>query len=149
MRRARKPINQINVVPYIDVMLVLLVIFMITAPLVAPVLGEGDAVSFLAPLSLFLGAAALVPLLIHLMRRRIGLRVEFPAARYLARAEQEHSRTLRLRNLLLMLLRVLVVLLVAMAAARPVTRWVGGGHAPTALAIVLDNSLSTSVVQRV
>ena len=28
MRRVRKPINQINVVPYIDVMLVLLVIFM-------------------------------------------------------------------------------------------------------------------------
>ena len=36
MRRARKPINQINVVPYTDVMLVLLVIFMVTAPLVAP-----------------------------------------------------------------------------------------------------------------
>jgi biopolymer transport protein TolR len=36
MRRTRKPINQINVVPYIDVMLVLLVIFMVTAPLVAP-----------------------------------------------------------------------------------------------------------------
>ncbi|HEY5862949.1 MAG TPA: biopolymer transporter ExbD [Casimicrobiaceae bacterium] len=36
MRRVRKPINQINVVPYIDVMLVLLVIFMVTAPLVSP-----------------------------------------------------------------------------------------------------------------
>ena len=36
MRRTRKPINQINVVPYIDVMLVLLVIFMVTAPLIAP-----------------------------------------------------------------------------------------------------------------
>src|SRR6185312_15405159 len=36
MRRARKPINQINVVPYIDVMLVLLIIFMVTARLVAP-----------------------------------------------------------------------------------------------------------------
>ena len=36
MRRARKSINQINVVPYIDVMLVLLVIFMVTAPLVNP-----------------------------------------------------------------------------------------------------------------
>jgi biopolymer transport protein TolR len=37
MRRGRRqPDNQINVVPYIDVMLVLLVIFMITAPLVAP-----------------------------------------------------------------------------------------------------------------
>ena len=29
----RKPISEINVVPYIDVMLVLLVIFMVTAPL--------------------------------------------------------------------------------------------------------------------
>jgi biopolymer transport protein TolR len=36
VRRARKAINQINVVPYIDVMLVLLVIFMITAPLINP-----------------------------------------------------------------------------------------------------------------
>lgn len=36
MRRARKAINQINVVPYIDVMLVLLIIFMVTAPLVSP-----------------------------------------------------------------------------------------------------------------
>ena len=36
MRRPRKPINQINVVPYIDVMLVLLVIFMVTAPLISP-----------------------------------------------------------------------------------------------------------------
>ena len=35
MRRHRKAINQINVVPYIDVMLVLLIIFMITAPLLA------------------------------------------------------------------------------------------------------------------
>jgi biopolymer transport protein TolR len=36
VRRPRKHINQINVVPYIDVMLVLLVIFMVTAPLVTP-----------------------------------------------------------------------------------------------------------------
>ena len=33
-RHSRKPMSEINVVPYIDVMLVLLVIFMITAPLV-------------------------------------------------------------------------------------------------------------------
>ena len=32
-RARRKPMSEINVVPYIDVMLVLLVIFMITAPL--------------------------------------------------------------------------------------------------------------------
>lgn len=32
-RKKRKPMSEINVVPYIDVMLVLLIIFMITAPL--------------------------------------------------------------------------------------------------------------------
>lgn len=32
-RRRRRPVSDINVVPYIDVMLVLLVIFMVTAPL--------------------------------------------------------------------------------------------------------------------
>jgi biopolymer transport protein TolR len=35
-RARRKMMNQINVVPYIDVMLVLLVIFMVTAPLTNP-----------------------------------------------------------------------------------------------------------------
>ena len=34
--RKRAPMSEINVVPYIDVMLVLLVIFMVTAPLVTP-----------------------------------------------------------------------------------------------------------------
>ena len=32
-RQRKKPLSEINVVPYIDVMLVLLVIFMITAPM--------------------------------------------------------------------------------------------------------------------
>ena len=100
----------------------------------------------LQPLFLLLGAAAIVPLLIHLLRRRIGTRIDFPAARYLARAEREHSRSLRLRNILLMLLRVAIVLFVATAAARPVMRLAGAGHGPTALAIVLDNSLSSAVV---
>jgi hypothetical protein len=101
---------------------------------------------FLSPLYLLAGAAAAVPLLIHLLRRRIGTRVEFPAVRYLARAEREHSRNLKLRNLLLMLLRVAAIVLIVAAAARPFVRVGGGGHAPTALAIALDNSLSSSAV---
>ena len=46
-RIRRKPMSEINVVPYIDVMLVLLVIFMITAPLltqgIAVELPQADA----------------------------------------------------------------------------------------------------------
>ncbi len=34
-RKRRKPVSEINVVPYIDVMLVLLIIFMVTAPLIS------------------------------------------------------------------------------------------------------------------
>jgi biopolymer transport protein TolR len=36
MRRPRKSIAEINVVPYIDVMLVLLIIFMVASPLITP-----------------------------------------------------------------------------------------------------------------
>src|SRR5204863_8588922 len=34
--RKRGPMHEINIVPYVDVMLVLLVIFMVTAPLITP-----------------------------------------------------------------------------------------------------------------
>ena len=103
--------------------------------------------SFLSPAFLLLAAAAAVPLLVHLLRRRMDQRIDFPAARYLARAERESSRKLRLRNLLLMLLRVAAIILIAVAAARPVGRIAGTGHAPTAVAIVLDNSLSSSLIR--
>jgi biopolymer transport protein TolR len=41
----RGPMHEINVVPYVDVMLVLLVIFMVTAPLVTPGVIELPSVS--------------------------------------------------------------------------------------------------------
>lgn len=44
-RRPRRQINQMNVVPYIDVMLVLLVIFMVTTPLFTPGLVDVPKVS--------------------------------------------------------------------------------------------------------
>jgi biopolymer transport protein TolR len=67
LHRTRKPINQINVVPYIDVMLVLLVIFMITAPLVNP--GQIELPSVGSKL-----AAPLAPLEIQIGRDSLQLR---------------------------------------------------------------------------
>ncbi|UGA40310.1 biopolymer transporter ExbD [Chromobacterium haemolyticum] len=43
--RPRRQMNQMNVVPYIDVMLVLLVIFMVTAPMFTPGVIEVPSVS--------------------------------------------------------------------------------------------------------
>ena len=102
--------------------------------------------SFLSPLALLHAAAVLVPLLLHLRRGRITRVVEFPGARYLARATQEHQRALRVRNSFLLFIQLAIVALVALAAARPLAR-IGAGHAPAAVALVVDNSMSTSVVE--
>jgi len=103
--------------------------------------------AFLAPAFLFLAAFAGVPLLVHLLRRRVGRTVDFPAVRYLTRMEQEHSRERKLRHRLLLLLRILAVLALALAAARPLARLAGLGHAPVSLALVVDNSMSSGAVR--
>ncbi len=102
---------------------------------------------FLAPAFLALAVLAGVPLLVHLLRRRVGRTVEFPAVRYLARMEQEHSRELKLRHRLLLILRILAVVALALAAARPMARIAGLGHAPVALALLIDNSMSSGAVR--
>src|SRR5689334_9255692 len=43
--RNRGPMHEINIVPYVDVMLVLLVIFMVTAPLITPAVIDVPTVS--------------------------------------------------------------------------------------------------------
>ncbi|HEY0671169.1 MAG TPA: BatA and WFA domain-containing protein [Longimicrobiales bacterium] len=102
---------------------------------------------FLNPLWLLLGAAVAVPLILHLLQRHQGPRVIFPAMRYLQRAEREHARRIKLRQLLLLLLRVAALLFIALAAARPFFRSGGVSHEPTAAVIILDNSMSSSLVQ--
>jgi hypothetical protein len=102
---------------------------------------------FLQPLALLLLGAALVPPLLHLFQRRRPPDVVFPSMRYLRQTEREAQRTIRLRHLLLLLLRVAAVALVALAAGRPVVpAGIGAGHEPTALVLLLDHSLSSGAV---
>lgn len=102
---------------------------------------------FLQPLALFGLAFALVPPLLHLFQRRRPPDVEFPSARYLRQTAREARRSIRLRHLALLLLRVAAVVLLVLAAAGPVVpARLGGMHAPTALALVLDHSLSSGAV---
>jgi hypothetical protein len=85
-------------------------------------------------------------LILHLFQRHQGPRVVFPALRYLRRAEKEHARKIRLRQWLLMMLRVAALALLAFAAGRPFLNAAGSGHEPTAVAIILDNSMSSALV---
>ncbi len=102
---------------------------------------------FLSPLALFGLAAALVPPLLHLFQRRRPPDLSFPAVRYLQQTEREAQRQVRLRHLLLLVLRMLAVVLIVLAAARPVVpSGAAALHEPTALVVVLDNSLSSGAV---
>ncbi len=103
--------------------------------------------TFLEPLALLGLAAASLPALLHLLQRRQPQTVVFPAVRYLTETEARHSRRLKLRNLLLLVLRTLLIVAVVLAAARPVVPLpLGGAHAPSALALIVDNSLSSAAV---
>ncbi|MEX2281329.1 MAG: VWA domain-containing protein [Gemmatimonadota bacterium] len=101
----------------------------------------------LAPLALLLAAAVAVPIILHLFQRHQGPRLVFPALRYLRRAEREHARRIKFRQLLLLALRVLALILLAVAAARPFFQRGGAAHAPSAVVIILDNSASSGAVE--
>lgn len=104
---------------------------------------------FLHPLALLGLAAAAIPALLHLLGRRAPPELVFPPLRYLAEAERHSARRLKLRHLLLLVLRTAVVVLIVLAAARPLVpagAHAAGSHAPTALAVILDNSPSAAAV---
>ncbi|MCG6957012.1 MAG: BatA domain-containing protein [Gemmatimonadetes bacterium] len=97
----------------------------------------------LEPLFLLAGVVAAVPLFLHLFQRHETRRVAFPALRYLRRTERDHARRIRSRQLLLLLLRTAAILVLVAAGARLFVRGRGSAHPPTALALILDNSLSS------
>jgi hypothetical protein len=99
--------------------------------------------SFVSPWALTIGLAAAVPLALHLLRRDIRQRIEFPAVRYLHRALRRTARSLRIRDRLLLVVRVLLLGAVALAAAGPLAGRGGtADHAPTDVAVLVDNSAS-------
>lgn len=74
---------------------------------------------FLAPIYLLAAAAAVVPLALHLWWRRKPRPMPFSTLRFLDDAVARTRRSSRLTHLLVLLLRLLAVLLVAAAFARP------------------------------
>lgn len=97
--------------------------------------------SFLAPWALGLAVLAALPVLLHLFRRDTRRRLAFPAIRYLRRARDRSARALKLRDRLLLITRVALVMMLAVAAAAPL---VGRGdvadHIPTDVVLLVDNT---------
>ncbi len=100
--------------------------------------------TFLYPLFLWAASAAILPLVLHLMRRRKPVRIPFSTIRFLKLAERRSSSRVRMENLLLWLLRTLLILALVAAFAMPVWRSSGLEHllgkSHRDIAIVLDVS---------
>lgn len=88
-----------------------------------------------------------VPIYLHLYYRKTPVKRDFPSLKLLRLANQTLLNRLKLKNWLLLALRLLVLLLLTSALARPLLNLAGGSAgagngAPSAFVIVLDNSLS-------
>jgi len=101
--------------------------------------------TFLNPALLFAAAAAVIPLIIHLLHRRKAREDYLPTMRFLRAGFAANRRRMRIRNFLVLFLRVLAVLLLVVALARPA--YMGSffsrkGTAPVNAVMVIDNSVS-------
>ena len=105
--------------------------------------------SFIHPLLLSGLLLAGLPVLLHLILRQQPKRVPFPAFRFLVPKATSNRRKLRLRNWLLLLLRILMLALMCLALARPKIfsdRLNLAGDRPMVAVLVIDTSASMGYV---
>jgi len=93
-------------------------------------------------------AAAAVPIILHLLKREPEVRVKFAAVKMLKHAPVEHTEKHRLRELLLLALRVATIVLLALAFARPFFATGEAAARTTATVVALDTSYSMSAPGR-
>ena len=98
--------------------------------------------TFLSPLFLIAAIAAAIPILLHLFHRKTEIVIDFPAVKLLKRAPVQQHRRRRLRELILLALRVAALVLLALSFARP---YFAGSAAPDSApltVIAIDTSMS-------
>src|SRR5262245_49902152 len=99
-------------------------------------------ISFLSPLFLLGALAAAIPIVLHLFHRKTEVVIDFPAVKLLKRAPVQQHRRRRLRELILLALRVVALVLLALSFARP---YFAGANAPEPApltVIAVDTSMS-------
>jgi hypothetical protein len=97
--------------------------------------------NFLNPAVLIAAIAALIPLLIHLFSKRQVKVIPFSSLKHLKEMQKRQVRRIKIRQLLLLALRMLIILAAALAFARPATKGgYIGSHAGVSAVILLDRS---------
>lgn len=104
---------------------------------------------FLSPIFLAGLLAIGVPLVLHLFRRRADPVLPFSAVRLLRQAPVEQARRRRIRDLVLLALRVAAVALLALSFARPYVTAPAATSAVPLTVIAIDTSYSMSTPSQV
>jgi hypothetical protein len=101
--------------------------------------------TFIHPLLLTGLLLAGIPVLIHLIMRQKPKRLLFPAFQFLLQKHRTNQRSLRLRHLLLLALRIALIVAMCLALARPKLSWIPGpwsAEQPAAAVLLFDTSYS-------
>ncbi len=108
--------------------------------------------NFINPFFLLGTLVASVPILLHLMKRSQARRIEYPSLMFLRKISRRYIRFQKLRHLLLLLMRILALVLLALAFTRPYLEIsdsaMASGPGSTAHIVLLDNSLSMGYEDR-
>jgi hypothetical protein len=105
------------------------------------------ALSFEIPYLLIGLAAAAIPFVLHLLSSVRAQEALFPTLRFLRMSMERTARRRRIRHWLLLALRALLLAVLALGVAGPISEATGGWLAGrrSAAVVVLDNSLSMAV----
>ncbi len=107
---------------------------------------------FLNPAVLLGLLAATIPIIIHLFNLRKLKKIEFSTLTFLKELQKNKIRKIKLKQWILLVLRVLIILFVVLAFARPTLQsiQIGGttSAAKTTAIFILDDTFSMSVVDQ-
>ena len=104
--------------------------------------------TFLNPAILFGLIAASIPIVLHFLNLRKLKKIEFSTLAFLKELQKTKIKRIKLKQWLLLLLRVLVIACLVLAFARPTVKSIsfGSSSAKTTAVIIIDNTFSMSVV---
>lgn len=108
--------------------------------------------TFLNPAILIGLAAASIPVIIHLLNLRKLKKIEFSTLIFLKELQKNKIRRVKLKQWLLLALRIIIILLIVTAFARPTLEGISIGGttsaAKTTALFILDDTFSMSVVDQ-
>jgi len=108
--------------------------------------------TFLNPAVLFGLLAASIPIIIHLLNLRKLKKIDFSTLQFLKELQKNKIRKIKIKQWLLLALRVLIILAIVTAFARPTLVGVSIGGttsaAKTSAVFILDDTFSMSVVDQ-